>query len=113
MKNLWKIFKGILIVFLVLMLILVVFQKVTDSKIALGNVYVFQVALGGPADRAGLQRDDIILSIDGKEINSVNEIRAAINAHKVGDHIKLTYVRSGASHTVEVTLGEMPPPERS
>ena len=75
------------------------------------GVYVFQVALGGPADHAGLQRDDIILSIDGKEINSVSEIRAEINAHKVGDKVKVTYVRGGTSHTVEVTLGEMPPPE--
>ena len=75
------------------------------------GVYVFQVALGGPADRAGLQRDDIILSIDGKEVNSVSEIRGEINARKVGDKIKVTYSRNGATHNVEVTLQEMPPPE--
>lgn len=75
------------------------------------GVYVFQVALGSAADRAGLQRDDIILSIDGKEVNSVSEIRAEINAHKVGDKIKITYTRGGASHTVDVVLQEMPPPE--
>ena len=75
------------------------------------GVYVFQVALGSAADHAGLQRDDIILSIDGKEVNSVSEIRAEINSHKVGDKIKITYTRGGNSHTVDVVLQEMPPPE--
>lgn len=75
------------------------------------GVYVFQVSLGSPADRAGLQRDDIILTIDGKEVNSVSEIRAEINSHKVGDKVKVTYTRGGQSNTVEVTLQEMPAPE--
>ncbi len=77
------------------------------------GVYVFQVALGSPADRAGLQRDDIILSIDGKEVNSVSEIRAEITSHKVGDKIKVTFTRGGTSHTVDVVLVEMPPPENN
>lgn len=46
MKILWKIIKGILIVSLVLILLLVIFQKVTNSKLAIGNVYIFQVATG-------------------------------------------------------------------
>lgn len=75
------------------------------------GVYVFQVALGGAADRAGLQRDDVILMIDGDEVNSVSEIRAAINSHKVGDKIKVTFIRGGSSHTVDVVLQEMPAPE--
>ena len=44
MKILWKIIKGIFVGFLVIALIFVIFQKVTDSKIALGNMYIFQVA---------------------------------------------------------------------
>ena len=76
------------------------------------GVYVFQVALGSAADRAGLQRDDVILSIDGKEVNSVSEIRAEINSHKVGDTIKITYVRNKTNHTVDVVLQEMPAPEK-
>ncbi|MBQ3451515.1 MAG: trypsin-like peptidase domain-containing protein [Selenomonadaceae bacterium] len=75
------------------------------------GVYVFQVAIDSPAGRAGFQRGDIILAIDGKEVNSVSEIRAAINSHKVGDKIKIVFVRGGSSHTVDVVLQEMPPPE--
>ena len=44
MKTVGKIFKIILITFLVIMLAFVIFQKVTKSKIAIGNIYIFQVA---------------------------------------------------------------------
>ncbi len=74
------------------------------------GVYVFQVALDAPAGRAGLQRGDIILKIDDKEVNSVSEVRAEIAAHKVGDKIKVYYDRDDKKSTVEVTLQEMPQP---
>ena len=72
------------------------------------GVYVFQIAIDGPADKAGLQRGDVILSVEGKEVNSVTEVRAEIAAKKVGDKIKVTYDRDGAERTVEVTLQEIP-----
>ena len=43
MKIAWKIIKGIFITFLALILVLVVFQKVTKNKLAIGNIYIFQV----------------------------------------------------------------------
>lgn len=81
--------------------------ELTISK----GVYVFQVALDSPAGRAGFQRGDVILSIDGKEVNSVSEVRADIAARKVGDKIKVTYDRDGQQDTIEVTLQEMPQPD--
>lgn len=72
------------------------------------GVYVFQVALDAPAGRAGLQRGDVILSIDDKEVNSVSEIRNDIAARKVGDKVKVKYDRDGVVNTVEVVLQEMP-----
>ncbi len=44
MKHLWKAVKIICSVILILILVLVIFQKVTDSKLTIGNVYIFQVA---------------------------------------------------------------------
>lgn len=44
MKVLWKIIKGLLTVVLILILLVVLFQKITNSKITLGNIYIFQVA---------------------------------------------------------------------
>ncbi len=74
------------------------------------GVYVFQVALNAPAGRAGLQRGDIILKIDDKEVNTVTDVRSEVAAHKVGDKIKVEYDRDGKKTTVEVTLQEMPQP---
>ena len=46
MKVLWKILKGIITIFLVIVLCLVVFQKVTKNKVAIGDIYIFQIATG-------------------------------------------------------------------
>ncbi|MBR4153255.1 MAG: trypsin-like peptidase domain-containing protein [Selenomonadaceae bacterium] len=74
------------------------------------GVYVFQVGIDSPAGRAGFQRGDIILTIDGKEVNSVTDVRNAVAAHKVGDKIKVRFDRDGREETVEVILEEMPQP---
>ena len=71
------------------------------------GVYVVQVALESPAGRAGFQRGDIILSIDGKEVNSVGDVRSEVTAHKIGDKVKVLIDRDGKQQTVEVTLEEM------
>lgn len=46
MKILLKIIKGIITFFLVIVLLVVILQKFTNNRIALGNFYVFQVATG-------------------------------------------------------------------
>lgn len=46
MKIFFKIIKGIITIFLLVVLSLVIFQKVTNNKLVIGNVYVFQVASG-------------------------------------------------------------------
>ena len=74
------------------------------------GVYVFQIAIGSPADKAGLQRGDIILSVDDKEVNSVSEVRNDIAARKVGDKVKVKFDRDGKESTVEVELREIPQP---
>ena len=74
------------------------------------GVYVFQVAIDSPAGRANFQRGDIILNIDGKEVNSVADVRNEVAAHKVGDKVKILLDREGRQETVEVTLEEMPQP---
>lgn len=60
MKIILKIIKSILTVFLGVVLLLVVFQKFTNNRIALGNIYIFQVVSGSmlPDYKIG----DIIIS---------------------------------------------------
>lgn len=72
------------------------------------GVYIFQVALDAPAGIAGLQRGDVILSIDGKDVNSVGDVRNEVASHKVGDKVKLKYERDGIETEIEIELQEMP-----
>ena len=46
MKLLLKIIKGVVTAFLLVVLVLVIFQKITKNKITIGNVYIFQVVSG-------------------------------------------------------------------
>jgi S1-C subfamily serine protease len=82
---------------------------------------VLEVAPGGPAAHAGLRGagsdaatgallagGDVITSIDGQKVTGPNDVAQAIGAKQAGDTAKLTYVRDGNEHTVEVTLSAQP-----
>ncbi|MBQ7705906.1 MAG: trypsin-like peptidase domain-containing protein [Selenomonadaceae bacterium] len=91
----------------------VLFDKATAARYGYQlnidkGVFIFQVALDSPAGRAGLQRGDIILKVDGKEYNSASDLRNDIAGRKIGDTITITYDRDGVEHTIEITLREMP-----
>ena len=91
----------------------VLFDKATAARYGYQlniekGVFIFQVSLESPAGRAGLQRGDIILKIDGKDVNSATEVRADIATRKIGDKITITYDRDNSEYTMEVTLQEMP-----
>ena len=45
-KILWKIIKGIVTFFLIIVLLLVIFQKITKNKVVIGDIYIFQIATG-------------------------------------------------------------------
>ena len=76
------------------------------------GVYIFQLTLNGPCGKAGLQRGDIILKVNDEEVNSVADLRAKVASYKVGDTVKVTYDRNGASHNADVVLEEMPQDNR-
>jgi putative serine protease PepD len=66
------------------------------------------VVSGTPADRAGLQRGDVITKLDGKTIESGDDLSGVIDGKNPGDELTVTYVRGGSTHTVTVTLGTRP-----
>ena len=76
------------------------------------GVYIFRLALDGPCGKAGFQRGDIILEIDGEEVNSVADLRNKVASYKVGDKITITYDRNDTKHKAEVVLEEMPQDDR-
>ncbi len=59
---------------------------------------------GSPAEKAGLRGGDIVVSFDGKPVNSPEELIVSVRSLNVGDVVKVTYKRDGAEKTVSLTL---------
>lgn len=70
---------------------------------------IAQVAAGSPAEKAGLKAGEMILAVDGTQINAQNSLSTLIGSHKPGDTIKLTVQGTdGAQREVSVTLADNP-----
>jgi putative serine protease PepD len=80
----------------------------TQAQGDVAGAQVSEVRSGTPAAGAGLQSGDVITSVDGDSVASVEELQSAIDGKKPGDTVKLGYVRDGADHTVTITLGTRP-----
>ncbi|MDQ7007623.1 MAG: Do family serine endopeptidase [Acidobacteriota bacterium] len=80
------------------------------------GAYVARVEKGMPADKAGIQEDDVILAVDGNEVKDSAHLVDRIASKAPGETVKLTIWRDG--HEVEVsvelgvrpTAGDEPPP---
>ena len=70
------------------------------------GVRIGAVSPGSPAEAAGLQRGDVIIRLDGRELADLGEYSNALKEHQPGDTVELTYLRDGVEKTVSITLGE-------
>jgi len=79
------------------------------------GVVIAKVARGGSADRAGLigvrestagriDLGDIVVAVEGKSIETVDDFMDIMEKHKVGDRVKVDVVRSNKRRSVDVTL---------
>jgi serine protease Do len=66
------------------------------------------VEKGGPADKAGILIGDVILKVDGKPIQSTNELPRLIAETAPGATVTLEIWRRGAVKQITATIGEMP-----
>jgi putative serine protease PepD len=62
------------------------------------------VTSGGPADKAGIKKGDVITAIDGTETEGADAVIAAIRSHQPGQQVTVTFTRGGSSQTVTATL---------
>jgi Do/DeqQ family serine protease len=65
------------------------------------------VTAGSAAERAGLRRGDVILSVDGHPIANSNALRNRIASTKPGTKVALTVMRDGREQSLTATLGEL------
>ncbi|MFG3699925.1 trypsin-like peptidase domain-containing protein [Micromonospora sp. NPDC047620] len=71
-----------------------------------GGALVAAVTSGSAAEKAGLQRGDVITRFGDKVVNDSDDLVGAVQAGKVGDRVTVTYKRNGAESTATVTLAE-------
>lgn len=90
---------------------------VTGSNITIATAERFGVADGalmvqvipnGPAGRAGIKPNDVVVSFDGSRIKSMDELIVAIRNHKVGQRVAIEVVRSKRHIKLSATLAEKP-----
>ena len=70
-----------------------------------GGALVTEVHPGTPAADAGLQAGDVITAFDGRRIESMLELAAAVRSTDPGTDVALELVRSGATISTEVSVG--------
>ena len=66
------------------------------------GAYVSDVAAGGPAAAAGIQKGDIITAVDGDAVSSADGLIIELREHEVGDKVNMTVVRGKDETEVEV-----------
>jgi serine protease Do len=71
------------------------------------------VLAGAPADRGGLKIGDVILRMNGKNMENARQFRVNVYQHAIGESITLETLRGSEKFTREVVVGERPDdPER-
>lgn len=69
---------------------------------------VQSVVANGPADKAGVQAGDIIVSIDSTQVDSIDTLLAVVIGHKVGDRVSIGLFRGNNQMALTATLEAKP-----
>jgi putative serine protease PepD len=89
-------------------------QSVTSDVATQYNLPVTEGAMvtsvmpGTSAEKAGLKSGDIVVSVDGKPVKTIDDLIAAIRKKNVGDKISITYYSNGTKKTADLTIQEEP-----
>ena len=82
-------------------------QKEQGKDIDLGTmegIYVAKVTEESAAEEAGLKEGDVIIAIDGKEMNKMADMQEYLAKKRPGDKVTVTYLRDKKKNTKNITL---------
>ncbi|MFZ0450351.1 MAG: DegQ family serine endoprotease [Desulfatiglandaceae bacterium] len=91
----------------------VMIQQITpDLKEKLGlktdkGALVADVTAGGPAEKAGIKRGDVILSFDGKDIKEMNDLPYLVGTTPIGKRVEVLVVRDGREKAFKVKISRL------
>ena len=74
MKTLFRIIKGIITAFLVMVLIVVVFQKITKNKLTIGNIYIFQIVSESMVPKYQIGDVLVVSKADDSSLNAGDDV---------------------------------------
>ncbi len=77
------------------------------ERLELDNLYgvvIWDIQKEGAAEAAGLERGDVIISLDDNPINSRSEFEELLSYHYPGDKVTIEYKRKNQSHRVSISL---------
>ena len=72
-----------------------------------GERGVLAIVPGGPADKAGLEENDIIIEINGEKVTENRGIISILASYAPGDSVEVKYLRKGEEEVATVELGEL------
>ena len=64
-----------------------------------------QVVAGQPADQGGVKADDVVLAVDGTQIEGPRDLQRIISSTPVGRTVTLKVMRAGKEQDLAVTVG--------
>ena len=77
---------------------------IPDYGAVAAGVRLAGVSSGSPAAQAGLREGDVIVRLDDREIQNIEDLTDALQAHKSGDQVNVVVLRGGAPVTLKATL---------
>lgn len=70
------------------------------------GIYILEVESGSAAEKAGIKKGDILVSLAGKEVRTMTELETIKEKYKAGDTVKVVVVRNNKKLTLTLTFGE-------
>lgn len=70
------------------------------------GLLVTRLTKDGPAEKAGLKVGDVVIRVDGKRVDSVDELSEMIQDREKGDKVKVELIRNKKPMTIEVEVAE-------
>ena len=77
-----------------------------DLEESTEGVLVNGVVEGSPAEKAGIEEGDVIISFDGKKTDSIERLTALVRRTSPGTEVDIKVIRDGEEKDVQVTIGE-------
>lgn len=107
---------GVIVAFLLFLAGLNIVQRWTWRELedgvlwknAGGDIVASEIAMGTAAERGGVQRGDVLLAIDGRPVDRVEDVVATLHAARQGQSLRYTIARVRARQQVDIAVAPVP-----